>query len=104
MSVPTFVDRKADIKTIDQKVKNKFRWNWLEEKDEHGDFLSDYIRKTSGAGTAFCVYCKQTLNYGSKGKQIIMRHAVSATHVKRRRELQTNQSLPSVFKNIKHQC
>jgi hypothetical protein len=39
----TIVDRSADIKAIERSVKNKFKWSWLEEKDEHGDYLSLYI-------------------------------------------------------------
>jgi hypothetical protein len=33
----------VDIKAIERSVKNKFKWSWLEEKDEHRDYLSLYI-------------------------------------------------------------
>ena len=32
-------------KTYDARVKNKFKWEWLTEKDTHGDFLSSDIKK-----------------------------------------------------------
>ncbi|RUS75553.1 hypothetical protein EGW08_016678, partial [Elysia chlorotica] len=40
-----FVDRTTDLKAIEHGIRNKFRWQWLEEKDCNGDFLSDYVRK-----------------------------------------------------------
>ena len=43
-------DSENTIKNVDEGVKNKFRWNWLEEKDSNGDFLSDYVRKISAPG------------------------------------------------------
>ena len=39
-------------KTYDAGVKNKFKWEWLTEKDIHGDFLSSYIRKLDADGLA----------------------------------------------------
>ena len=32
-----FVDRTADLKTIETGIRNKFRWQCLEEKDCNGD-------------------------------------------------------------------
>ena len=37
-------------KTYDTRVKNKFKWEWLTEKDTHGDFLSSDIRKIDADG------------------------------------------------------
>jgi hypothetical protein len=48
----TIVDR--SIKAIERSVKNKFKWSWLEEKDEHGDYLSLYIRKIDVLGCVIC--------------------------------------------------
>ena len=48
-----FVERDDEIrKTYDAGVKNKFKWEWLTEKDIHGDFLSSYIRKLDADGLA----------------------------------------------------
>ena len=34
-----------DARKIDATGKNKWKWSWLEEKDENGDYLSTYVRK-----------------------------------------------------------
>ena len=48
-----FVERDDETrKTYDAGVKNKFKWEWLTEKDIHGDFLSSYIRKLDADGLA----------------------------------------------------
>ena len=45
MSGLCFVDRNSDLRTLEEKVKNKFKWSWLDEKDTHGDLmLSSYYR------------------------------------------------------------
>ena len=51
------VDRTANLAIIDHSVRNKFKWNWLEEKDANGDYLSDYVRKLSTSGFAKCKWC-----------------------------------------------
>ena len=48
-----FVERDDETrKTYNAGVKNKFKWEWLTEKDIHGDFLSSYIRKLDADGLA----------------------------------------------------
>ena len=33
-------DRKTNLKIIEKKnIKNKFKWDWLQEKDDHGFFF-----------------------------------------------------------------
>ena len=52
-----FVDREDDArKTYDARVKNKFKWEWLTEKDTHGDFLSSDIRKINTDGLDWCCF------------------------------------------------
>ena len=63
------VDWSADIKAIDKGVKNKWVWEWLEEKDSEDYFLSDYVRKLDIAGMAKCIIYNETLKYGSSGKK-----------------------------------
>jgi hypothetical protein len=63
------LSRSANIKEVDRGVKNEFNWKWLEETDENGDFLSDYVRKINQPGRAFCTWCNDTLKYGSSGKR-----------------------------------
>ena len=67
-----------NAKKIDEKVKNKWNWAWLQEKDVNGDYLSDYMRKIDACGLAFCIYCNKTLSYGSTGKSDLFKHAKSS--------------------------
>jgi hypothetical protein len=46
------IDRTHDLKKIEGSIKNKFKWDWLEEKDLNNDFISTYMRKTDEAGLA----------------------------------------------------
>ena len=93
-----FIDRKTDITQIEKGVKNKFRWNWLEEKDSNGDFLSDYVRKLVQPGLAYCVFCNHRLDYSTKGKSFVKRlYAESEGHKKRRKCIKQNQTLPALF-------
>ena len=68
MAVPyRFVDRENDTrKTYDARVKNKFKWVWLTEKDTHGDFLSSDIRKIDADGLAWYYFCRNVVNYSNR--------------------------------------
>ena len=70
----------SDIKEIDRGVKNKFNWNWLEEKDSNDMFLSEWVRKVDAAGKAICLVCNLTMKYGGEGKSAFTRHARSDDH------------------------
>ena len=64
---------------IDATCKNKWKWSWLEEKDENGDYLSSYVRKINVSGSAFCIYCNKPLVYGNTGKKDLLKHATKST-------------------------
>ena len=68
-----------DARKIDAIFKNKWKWSWLEEKDENGDYLSTYVRKINVSGSAFCIYCNKTLVYGNAGKKDLLKHARKST-------------------------
>ena len=38
-------DQETDIKEIDNRIRKKIKWTWLEEKDPDGYFLWDYVGK-----------------------------------------------------------
>ena len=67
----------SDPKTLDIGVKNKWNWNWLQERDlsESEDFLSDYIVKINKPGVAYSLYCNIDIVYGSLGKRNLRKHA-----------------------------
>ena len=86
------VDRDANIKDIDGKVKNKFMWQWLEKRDDEGYFLSDYIRKINIAGKVKCIMCDSLINYGSSGCKRLLSHGNSEIHKKKRRIVKSNRT------------
>ena len=85
-----FLDRSSDLKVVESGVRNKFKWTWLEEKDDNNDFLAQ-------PGVAFCIYCQQCLDYGGRGKSFLLRHSESASHKRKRNLVKTTQWLPAVF-------
>lgn len=94
------VNRSDNVNAIDAGVKNRFRWQWLESKDDAGQFLSDYIRKLDVAGVAKCIICDDKIKYASSGKKALVCHGNSQMHQKRKKERDSNQTLPSLFRNI----
>ena len=82
MSEGDFVDRTANLNDLEKGIRNKFRWQWLDEKDCNSDYLSDYVRKLSKPGFVFCDFCFQKLDYSKKGKTHLLRHAESDGHKK----------------------
>ena len=86
-----------NIKDIDKSCKNKFRWDWLEEKDDNGDYLSTYIRKLDIPGKVKCDLCKVDITYASTGKSDLKSHARKKDHVSRRNSVKDTHSLPAVF-------
>ena len=87
-----FVDRDHDTrKTYDARVKNKFKWEWLIEKDTHGDFLSSDIRKINADELAWCCFCRNVVNYSNSGK------AKSKVDQRERRLNKTNHQLPAAI-------
>ena len=87
-----FVDRDHDTrKTYDARVKNKFKWEWLTEKDTHGDFLSSDIRKIDADELAWCCFCRNVVNYSNSCK------AKSKVDQRERRLNKTNHQLPAAI-------
>ena len=88
-----------DIKVIDKGLKNKFKWNWLEEKDCNGMFLSEWVRKIDISGKALCLLCNTVLKYGAQGKSAFASHAKNNTdHVAMISALVGNTILPATHK------
>ena len=86
--------------------KNRFKWDWLEEKVEvkdkggqvlFSDFLSDFVRKVKKTGSAKCIWCSCEINYLSTGKKSLHDHAKTLKHKKSRDAYKNQQELPSAF-------
>ena len=63
-----FVEINFDTKRT--RHKNKWRWEWLNEKDSLGRNWSEWLRKPDIAGVGFCEACK-TILYKSNGKKAL---------------------------------
>ena len=90
----------SDPKILDIGIKNKWNWNWLQERDltERKDFLSDYIVKINKSGVAYCLYCNINIMYGSSGKRNLCKHAQrNEKHAEQRKIRVTNVALPLSF-------
>ena len=79
-------ENEALVKEIDKDVKNKFRWSWLEKSvtvrvkirkntEDVIERLFDYIDRTDVPWKAQCLYCDDTINYGSRGCVALVEHA-----------------------------
>ena len=90
-------------KTYDARVKNKFKWEWLTEKDTHGGFLSSDIRKIDADGLAWCCFCRNVdlVNYSNQaysGKVCFRSYASKSKVDQRERRLnKTNHQLPAAI-------
>lgn len=90
--------QKALIKTLEQNVKNKWNFNWLEEEVKVQEFnvkLGDTIVKINSAGKALCQLCNSVINYGGRGKCTLKGHIKSDMHHNRLKVQKTNYNLGS---------
>ena len=101
-----FVERDDETrKTYDAGVKNKFKWEWLTEKDIHGDFLSSYIRKLDADGLTWCCFCRNVVNYSNRridldlaARPVLESYASKSKVDQRERRLnKTNHQLPAAI-------
>ncbi|KAI8777450.1 hypothetical protein BgiBS90_021653 [Biomphalaria glabrata] len=67
--------------TLDQSVKNKWRWQWLETDNGTGTLFKEWCKKIDAPGVCYCIVCNQTLSYGSSGKKCLMDHSNNASHL-----------------------
>ena len=76
------------VKELDSKIKNKFRFMWLEDsltiKSKKSDSVTicvgDSVVKVDIPGKVLCKYCNDVINYGSKGRIAIIDHLKSGKH------------------------
>lgn len=80
-----------NTKDLEKDVKNKWRWEWLNDVDADGVKWVLWLKKTEISGVAFCEACGKTINYKSSGKKAFRIHANDANHKKNVRTIQSNQ-------------
>ena len=74
-----------NTKALEEGVKNKCRWEWLNERDAQGEKWAQWLKKSDVNGIAFCDVCSKSINYKSKAKKAMRLHAKDETHRKNAR-------------------
>jgi hypothetical protein len=90
-----------NTKELESGVKNKWRWEWLNERGSLGEKWGDWLKKPNTPGSAYCEICFKTINYKSNGKKAFKSHAEDVTHLKNYRTWKSNQV--NIF-NISYLC
>ena len=85
----------TEIAVIDKGVKNPFKWHWLERKDVHKMYYSEWVRKVDISGKAWCLLCKKLLNYSNQGITGFDTHAKGDKHKEVVLSLKNNTILPT---------
>ena len=58
-----------NMKALEEGVKNKWRWEWLNEGDAQGEKWAQWLKKPDVKRIVFCDVCSKTINYKSNGKK-----------------------------------
>ena len=106
MKEQDFVTRgDACVKTIDKSIKNKFKWEWLQEKLDGGGYFSDCFRKLRQPGLVYCVTCNDQISYGSAGKKALFAHVKRPSHLRKQKEKKNDSenqpALAAMFQKLK---
>ena len=68
-------------------------------------FLQDYDYKFApfffDTGIAYCVWCRDTLNYGRNGRRVLALHSRTAKHKKSKNTVKNSQTLPALFRTVR---
>ena len=101
ITVMNFLRPGCDIKACEgTAIKNKWRWQWINEKDAFGRSYSSWCKKIDVAGSCYCYICNRTIVYKNNGKKALKKHSGDFDHKKNVRALQFTQTLPGATQTI----
>ena len=86
-----FLVRNSDTKLLEKDAKNKWRWEWMEERDSQGQTFDEWLKKPDTTGMTFCDACGKTINYKSSGKKALRLHAEDSNHKMSLKTIKSNQ-------------
>ena len=89
-------DQSALVREVDEKVKNKWNFRWIEEEIQVKEFtvkIGDSISKVNLPGKASCSLCHSVINYGGRGKSAFKEHLLSDMHYTKLKTQKSNYSL-----------
>lgn len=89
-----FIEKDNAASIDDTGIRNKWRFEWLEERDSKHCKLGVWCRKINKAGHCFCVLCNRYINYGSNGKKVLFKHSMDNEHQMLMRAQELTQTLP----------
>ena len=103
-------DGAVDIENVDERVADKWRWQWAEKtvdvdlskypkitkSDTITICLKDCIRKIDQCGKAIRLLCRKAspMKYGTNGVATLTKHVQSFGHIQRKVEKLTNYKIP----------
>ena len=58
------------VTAVDSNVKNKWRWAWLDEKNDNKEPHRLWCVKLDKAGVCLCRVCNSEIKYGANGKKM----------------------------------
>ena len=67
------VQRGDSLSKEENDLKNKWRWQWMEEKVDE-ERIGSFIRKVEGVGVAYCLVCRREIHYRKRGKVALTDH------------------------------
>lgn len=72
----------SKLEKLEAGITNKWRWEWMTEKNDDGQEHRTWLKKLDLPGTCFCIFCSKAFKYGSSGKKSLIRHANHPSHKK----------------------
>eukprot|EP00745_Piridium_sociabile_P031851 TRINITY_DN52985_c0_g2_i1.p3 TRINITY_DN52985_c0_g2~~TRINITY_DN52985_c0_g2_i1.p3 ORF type:complete len:114 (+),score=21.14 TRINITY_DN52985_c0_g2_i1:261-602(+) len=84
---------RSKCSTLDESLKNKWRWEWTEEKVDK-ELIGEFIRKVEAQGIAYCLICRKEINYSKRGKVALVDHIKCRNHKTGIESRKTNTTLP----------
>lgn len=87
-----FLDKGTNVKVLEKDVKNKWRWEWLEEIDESGQKYEKWLKNRTYT-VCFVIPAERqsVFNYKSSGKKAVKSHSTNNMHKRNVVIIKTNQ-------------
>lgn len=89
-----YLQENAATGELERGLKNKWRWQWIEETDSQGQKYEVWLAKVDIPGMAWCRLCNKNIAYAQNGKRVFACHAEDRHHREMVSQQQHTQSLP----------
>ncbi|KAJ8364703.1 hypothetical protein SKAU_G00135340 [Synaphobranchus kaupii] len=89
-----YLQKNAATGDLERGLKNKWRWQWLEETDSQGQRYDVWLAKVDIPGMAWCKLCNKNIAYAQNGKKVFAKHTEDHHHREMVNQQQHTQTLP----------